>query len=148
MGFIAFYDTLGYSSTNGGYAEGFKVTTIASPVIRNETHNLSLIVDKGVLSSSAVYLKGLTEKITFSNNLEISHLIEYAGFTYTYGQIDSLVITVTRDEEFTFEFTKEINDYLKIDSNITYAAAVAIVGAASIDGIILAVAGADGNFVA
>jgi hypothetical protein len=148
MGFTAFYDTLGYTSTNGGYAEGFKVTTIASPVIRNETHNLSLIVDKGVLSSSAVYLKGLTEKITFSNNIEISRLIEYSGQIYTYDQIDSLVMTVTRNDEFTSEFTKEINDYLKTDSNITYANAVAIVGAASIDGVILSVAGADGNFIA
>ena len=148
MGFIAFYDTLGYSSTNGGYEQGFKVTSIASPVIRNETHNLSFIVDKGVLSSSAVYLKGLTEKITFSNNIEISRLIEYSGQIYTYSQIDSLVMTVTRDDEFTSEFTKEINDYLKTDSNITYANAVAIVGAASIDSVILSVAGADGNFIA
>ena len=147
MGFNAFYDTLGYSSTNGGYAEGFKVTTIASPVIRYETHNLSLIVDKGVLNSSALYLKGLTEKITFSNNIEISRLIEYSGLTYTYGQIDLLVMTVTRDDEFTSEFTKEINDYLKTDSNITYAAAVAIVGVSSIDSVILSVAGSDGKFV-
>jgi hypothetical protein len=57
-------------------------------------------------------------------------------------------MTVTRDDEFTSEFTKEINDYLKTDSNITYANAVAIVGAASIDSVILSVAGADGNFIA
>ena len=60
------------------------------------------------------------------------------------------IIVVKRNDwlqEFTAEFTKEINDYLGSEQNITYSAAVAIVGAASIDGIILAVAGADGNFV-
>ena len=58
-----------------------------------------------------------------------------------------MITTVTRDGEFTAEFTKEINDYLGTAEDITYTAAVAIVGAASIDGVILSVAGADGNYV-
>ena len=65
----------------------------------------------------------------------------------SYNQIDSLITTVTRDEEFTSEFTKEINEYLKTELNITYSATVALVGVTSIDGVILSVAGADGYFV-
>jgi hypothetical protein len=61
--------------------------------------------------------------------------------------IDSLITTVTRDGEFTSEFNKEINDYLGTDLNITYSAAVKLVGISSIDNVILSVAGADGNFV-
>jgi hypothetical protein len=56
-------------------------------------------------------------------------------------------MTVTRDDEFTAEFTKEINDYLKTEANIAYKVAVGLVGAASIDGIIMTVAGADGSYV-
>ena len=81
------------------------------------------------------------------NGTITKHIVEYAGSTFDYNQIDSLITTVTRDGEFTTEFTKEINDYLGAEQNITYAAAVAIIGAASIDGTILLVAGADGNFV-
>jgi hypothetical protein len=56
-------------------------------------------------------------------------------------------MTVTRDGEFTEEFTREINDYVKTELNISYSAAVAIVGATSIDDVILTVAGSDGNYV-
>ena len=108
---------------------------------------LSVIVDKGILAATPVFLKGLTESVTYTDGVNIKHTVEYAGITFDYNQIDSLITTVTRDGEFTGEFTKEINDYLKTELNITYTAAVAIVGVASIDGIILDVAGADGNFV-
>ena len=108
---------------------------------------LSVIVDKNVLGASATLLKGLKESMTFTNGAMTKHIVEYSGLTFDYSQIDSLITTVTRDGEFTAEFTKEINDYLDAEQNITYLAAVAIVGAASIDGIILSVAGADGNFV-
>jgi hypothetical protein len=92
-------------------------------------------------------LKNLSESITYTDGVVTSHTVEYSGSTFDYNQIDSLITTVTRDGEFTSEFTKEINDYLKTELNITYSAAVALVGTASIDGVILLVAGADGNFV-
>ena len=106
-----------------------------------------MIVDKGILAATPVLLKGLTESVTYTDGVNIKHTVEYAGITFDYNQIDSLITTVTRDGEFTSEFTKEINEYLKTELNITYSAAVALVGTASIDGIILSVAGADGNFV-
>ena len=48
---------------------------------------------------------------------------------------------------FTAEFTKEINDYLKRDANISYTEAVNLVGVQNINSTLLKIAGADGNFV-
>ena len=115
--------------------------------VSNETHNLSVIVDKNVLGASATLLKDLTEYITYTNGAISKHTVEYAGLYFDYDQIDSLLTTVTRDGEFTSEFTKEINDYLGTELNIAYTTAVKLVGAASIDAVILTVAGADGNYV-
>jgi Ca2+-binding RTX toxin-like protein len=118
-----------------------------SPTITNKNHTLSVIVDKNVLGPDAVLLKGLKESMTLTNGSISKHLVEYAGLTFEYNQIDSLITTVTRDGEFTAEFTKEINDYPGTELKSTYSASVAIVGAARIDEVILAVAAADGNFV-
>jgi hypothetical protein len=141
-----FTNAAGNPNADGSEANN-SVSFSRIPTITNETHTLSVIVDKNVLGADAVLLKGLKESMTFTNGTVTKHLVEYAGLTFDYSQIDSLITTVTRDGEFTSEFTKEINDYLGTEQNITYATAVAIVGAASIDGIILSVAGVDGNFV-
>jgi hypothetical protein len=79
------------------------------PTITNEIHALSVIVNKNVLGVSATLLKELKESITLTNGVITKHLVEYAGLTFDYSQIDSLITTVTRDGEFTAEFTKEIN---------------------------------------
>ena len=117
------------------------------PTVTNETHTLSVIVDKNVLGSNATLLKDLKETITLTNGTITKHSVEYANLTFDYNQIDSLITTVTRDGEFTTEFTKEINEYLKLELNIPYSAAVALVGTTSIDAVILSIAGADGNYV-
>ena len=142
----AFSNAAGNFNTDGTETNNIVFIT-RSPTVTNENHILSVIVDKNVLASSATLLKGLKESITYADGVITNHLVEYSGLTFDYNQIDSLITTVTRDGEFTAEFTKEINDYLGATQNITYSAAVAIVGAASIDGVILSVAGADGNFV-
>ena len=141
-----FTDASGNSNVDGSEANNSLYFT-RTQTVTNETHTLSVIVDKNVLSASATLLKELKESITYTNGSITKHSVEYAGLTFDYNQIDSLITTVTRDGEFTSEFTKEINEYLKTELNITYSAAVALVGAASIDGVILSVAGADGNFV-
>ena len=141
-----FTDAAGNKNTDGSDANN-SVSFARIPTITNETHTLSVIVDKNVLGPDAVLLKSLKESMTFTNGAMTNHIVEYSGLTFDYSQIDSLITTVIRDGEFTTEFTKEINDYLGAEQNITYSAAVAIVGAASIDGIILSVAGTDGNFV-
>jgi hypothetical protein len=89
----------------------------------------------------------LTENISTTNGLVTNHTVEYSGVTFDYNQIDSLITTVTRDGEFTSEFNKEINDYVQEELNISYKAAVTLVGVQNIDNIIVLVAGADGNYV-
>jgi len=123
------------------------VTAQKAPVITTEKHDLSIIVDKGILAVNAVLLKGLNESITFTDGVVTNHLVEYSGVVFDYAKIDSLITTVTRDSEFTAEFTNEINNFLNSNANISYTAAVGLVGLANIDGIILTVAGADGNYV-
>jgi len=115
--------------------------------VKNENHKLTVIVDKGILGLEAVLLKGLSESITLTDGIETKHTVQYGNSVFNYSQIDALITTVTRDDEFTTEFTKEINDYLKTDANITYKVAVGLVGAANIDAILMTVAGSDGNYV-
>jgi hypothetical protein len=141
-----FTDVAGNKNADGSDANN-AVSFARIPTITNETHTLSVIVDKNVLGPDAVLLKGLKESMTISNGAITKHIVEYAGSTFEYNQIDSLITTVTRDSEFTAEFTKEINDYLNYELNIPFAVALKLVGAASIDGVILSVAGSDGNFV-
>lgn len=121
--------------------------TSKANVITTESHNLSVLVDKGILGLAPVLLKGLSETITFTNGFVSKHIVQYSGIEFIYDQIDPLITTITRDGEFTAEFNKEINDYVQSDANITYKVAVALVGAQNIDNIIVMVAGSDGNYV-
>jgi hypothetical protein len=142
----AFSDLAGNLNADGADSNNtFFFTRI--PNVTSESHKLSVIVDKNVIGADATLLKDLTESITYTNGLITKHIVEYAGLTFDYDQIDSLITTVTRDGDFTAEFSKEINDYLGTELNITYSAAVKLVGVASIDAVILAVAGADENYV-
>ena len=122
-------------------------TITSANQITTENYLLSVIVNKGILGADPILLKDLKESFVIDNGSTTKHTIEYAGLVFDYTQIDSLITTVTRDGEFTAEFTEEINDYLGAAQNITYSAAVAIVGVSNIDAVILSVAGADGNFV-
>ena len=141
-----FTDAAGNKNADGSDANN-SVNFSRIPTVTNETHTLSVIVDKNVLGPDAVLLKDLKESMTFTNGAITKHIVEYSGLTFDYSLIDSLITTVTRDGEFTAEFTKEINDYVKADLNITYPAALVLIGVANINEVILRVAGADGNFV-
>ena len=147
----AFTNSKGVANVDGSDANNsvsLAVNTSITPVVKNEKYDLSIVIDKNIMSGGApVYLKGLVENFTYTNGAITSHTIELGGTAFVYSQIDGLITTVTRDGEFTQEFTKEINDYLKTDANITYKNAVALVGVQSIDGVILFVAGADGDYV-
>lgn len=147
-----------YVRANATYTDGRgtseSVSSIKTEAVKpltqqtiTENYNLSVLVDKGILGANAVLLKGLTESMTLIDGVITQHSVQYGGSTLDYNQIDALIMTVTRDDEFTAEFTKEINDYLKTEANITYKVAVGLVGAANIDGIIMTVAGADGAYV-
>lgn len=147
-----------YIRVNATYIDGHGTSELVSSIktdaikplaqqTNTTSHSLSIIVDKGILDINPVLLKGLTESITSTDGVITARSLIYAGTSFDYNQIDPLIMTVTRDDEFTAEFTKEINDYLKTEANIAYKVAVGLVGAANIDGIIIGVAGADGTYV-
>lgn len=141
-----FSDAAGNTNADGSDTNNV-LTFSRIPTISNETHTLSVLVDKSILGPSAILLKDLKETITYTDGAITKHIVEYAGSTFDYDQIDSLITTVIRGGDFTAEFTREINDYLGTELNITYSAAVLLVGVTNIDAVILAVAGADGNYV-
>ena len=94
------------------------------------------------LFGQVLYLNGLVETITSTN-----HTIKYGDNTFVYDEVDTFLMTVVRDGEFTEEFAQEIADAYPLVAGISYATAVALVGEADIEGVLIAVAGADGNYV-
>jgi hypothetical protein len=124
------------------YIAKFQSTNITKTI-----SNLSMIVDKEIIGSSAVLLKNLIETSTYTDGVITSQVVEYAGSKFNYSDIDKLITTVTRDGNFTSEFRKEITDLLPAAANFSYQDTVKLVGTANIDNVILYVAGADGNFV-
>ena len=100
------------------------------------------------LFGQVTYLKELTETITVSEDGEvISHTVDYNGATFNWSEVDAFVLTVTRDGNFTDEFAKEIADAYPSVAGISYSTAVTLVGGSAIDSVLIAVAGADGNYV-
>jgi hypothetical protein len=142
----AFTDSAGNQNSDGSDADNTLHFT-GVQVFNTEFHRISVIVDKNVFGQSPMLLKDLKETIIYTDGIKTKHTIEFEGISYNYSDIDSVITTVTRDSEFTEEFTKEINDYLRPENNITYSYAVSLVGVSNIDSVILSVAGADGNFV-
>ena len=141
-----FSDASGNLNSDG--QESNNTLTFTKIVTTNtEKHTLSVIVDKGVLASSATLLKGLSEMITYTDGISTKHTVEYSGLTFDYSAIDSLITTVTRDDEFTTEFRKELTDFAPTSVNLSYKDAVLLIGLTNIDNTLIAIAGADGNYV-
>lgn len=129
--------------------EAQKTSELNSPKLPASTtleSKLSVIVSPGVISSGPLYLQNLNEKFVYENSVLISHIVEYGGAVFNYADIDSLIITVTRDGEFTQEFANEISDYAPAAVGITYQAAVQLLGIQNIDSVIISVAGSDGSY--
>ena len=124
------------------------VLPIVNSTPKSDTHSISLIVEKGVLGVDAVILSNLVENITTKDGLTTSHTIKLGNTDFAYSQIDSLIMTVTRDGNFTDEFRREISDAIPSASGLTYKDVVSIVGTPNIDSVILKIAGLDGLFVA
>jgi hypothetical protein len=143
-----FTDAAGNTNADGSDANNTVTMTVNTmPVLVTKINTLSVIVDKGVLGNEAVLLKDLKEVTTTLDGRVQSHTVEYAGAVFGFAAIDPLITTVTRDGDFTQEFRNEIAQAYPGVENILYADAVAIVGVANIDQILLGVAGFDGNFV-
>ena len=105
----------------------------------NAVSSLDVIVS---LFGDVLYLKGLVER-----KVDNSHTIEYSGQTFNFADIDPFITTVVRDGEFTEEFAKEIADTYPEVTGISYTTAVTLVGASAIEDVLIAIAGADGNYV-
>jgi hypothetical protein len=103
------------------------------------SYSLTVIVD--VLGQRLI-LKDLVEQVTGS-----SHTIEVDGQIYQYAAVDPFITTVARDGEFTQEFLLEIAESFPHANGITYGLALSLIGVANWDATLLAVAGADGNYI-
>ena len=112
------------------------------PSISGTQSSLSLIVKEGVLGGDAVYLQDLIEVRN-----ENDHVVQYAGVNFNFSEIDSLVMTVCRNGEFTDEFSNEISETFPEFEGISYSTALALIGQPNMEGTLLMVAGFDGNYV-
>jgi len=112
-----------------------------------DLYTTSVIIDSGVLAGYAVLLEDLTEKIVRTGDEITSHTISYLGVEYDYDQIDRLIMTVTRDDEFTAEYQQEIADFAPQYADISFDEAVTLIGVNNISSVMLQVAGADGSYV-
>lgn len=125
-----------------------ETSPIQSSAPTTNTHSSLILVDAGVISDDPIWIKGVLEEITKSNNIEIEHKLTVNGQTYQYEEVDALISVVTRDDQFTEEFQNEIRDLAPTFSSVTYAEVVNLVGVLNIDSVLLHIAGSDGSFVA
>lgn len=115
--------------------------------IETMEYTSTILVDEGILGADPVLIEGLIENITTTDGVITNHSLSYAGDSYDYDSIDSLISVITRDGEFTSEFFQEISDYAPSAGNITYDDVVRIVGVSGISETIIQIAGADGSYV-
>lgn len=114
-------------------------STPSWPTPSKGVHTLDVIVD---IFGEVFLLKNLTEVVD-----ESTHTIRYNETVFSYSDVDSFVMTVVRDGEFTAEFSQEIAQSFPIHAGIKYSTIVAIVGVSTTDNLLLSVAGADGSYV-
>jgi hypothetical protein len=114
-------------------------STSSWPAPSEGVHTLDVIVD---IFGEVFLLKNLTEVVDGS-----AHTIRYNGTVFSYSDVDSFVMTVVRDGEFTAEFSQEIAQSFPVHAGIKYSTVVAIVGVSTTDNLLLSVAGADGSYV-
>ena len=138
-----FSDAAGSFNADGADANN----TVTLSIISTRLSLLTVLVDKGVLGTEPMLLKNLDEVVTTTGTTVTAHTVDYSGIKFNYDDVDALITTVIRDGNFTDEFREEITDQYPTLSNISYSDAVGFVGAVNIDGVLISVAGADGNYV-
>lgn len=106
----------------------------------SSSSSVSVIVAPGYLGPGPLLLGGIVEERS-----DDTWTLQYLGKTYNHADIDEIITIVTRDEIFTSEFSAEIADAYPEYTGITYAETVALVGINSVNNILIAVAGADGE---
>ena len=112
-----------------------------------ERNIISLIVEEGIVSESALTVSDLNEVIVRNGQDVLSHTIEYGGQAYKYQDVDKLTMVYLRNDEFSTEFQKEIADSFPDYSTVSYSDVVSLVWISGMSDVILQVAGADGTFV-
>ncbi|MDC3196495.1 S8 family serine peptidase [Gammaproteobacteria bacterium] len=121
--------------------------TSKAPVVEVTEYRTTILGDKNIVGPEPILIRGLTENITKTNGVITEQFFQYAGARYDYSDIDSVITVITRNGEFTEEFSQEISDYASSLANTTYSDVVKIVGSSSIDAWLITVAGDDGNYI-
>jgi len=117
------------------------------PESRTEVHELTVIVNPGVLGNGPVILRGIQEILEYKSGVLQIHTLNYAGSIYNYDAVDPLIMTITRDGNFTKEFRNEIIDLSPAAADLSYVDLVKLIGLANIDQALIHIAGADGSYV-
>jgi hypothetical protein len=113
----------------------------------NERNIISLIVEEGIVSESALTVSDLNEEIVRNGQDILSHTIEYGSQVYEYQDVDQFIMVYLRNDEFSEEYQKEIADSFPDYSTVSYSEVVSLVGISGMSDVILQIAGADGTFV-
>ena len=121
--------------------------TSKASVVEVTEYRTTILGDKNILGPDPVLIKGLTENITKTDGVITEQFFLYAGARYDYSDIDSLITVVTRNGEFTDEFSQEISDYSALLANATYSDVVKLVGSSNINAWLITVAGDDSNYI-
>ena len=85
--------------------------------------------------------------ITKVGDVVIAHTVSYKGQVFSMAEVDALSMVVTRDGEFTGEFTAELNALAPETAGLGYSQLVTLVGSSNINAVLLHIAGSDGNYV-
>jgi len=112
-----------------------------------EKNTISIVVDEGVVSDSAITVSDLVEERIINGDKVISHTIEYGGQDYKYDDVKDLVMIFLRNDDFTPVFQNEIAESFPDYSEVTYSEVISLVGLGGVSDTILQVASTDGYFV-
>ena len=140
LGFIGLQNTLNEVEPADGPGATSEDTMVTE-------YSITAIIDEGVLGSDALVLTGLTETITKVGGVVSTHTVSYEGQAYNIAEVDPLSMFVTRDGEFTAEFTAELNALAPETAGLGYSQLVILVGNSNINAVLLHIAGSDGDYV-
>lgn len=103
------------------------------------TYSLTIIAE---VFGNGLVLQDLSEIVT-----ETEHYVIYNGTRYDYEDVNPYIMTVSRDNEFTEEFSLEIKEAFPESAGISYGFALSLVGLRDWENALLTVANHDGLFV-
>ena len=121
--------------------------TSVDPIFLTENYRTTILVDANIISQEPVLIHNLTEEISKKNGEVTNHFFTYGESQYSYGDIDSSIMVILRNEDFSDEFKEEIIDYAPTAAALNYSDLVKLVGLNTIDSTLMKIAGADGEYV-